>query len=228
MRAIRTPRYKYIRNYAADRVPLVDGIPSDIQHNPSYPEWVQHGRNTVRAPEELYDLVADPLEEHNLIDSSSHQSALQDLRDQLDRYLEETNDPIVVGPYPAPPDSHIDNARLFEHIPEVIFAIRGTLIEEDGVLVLNTQVTPHNPEKISIPLVDAFEEWVGLDFVATCDGRELRGTLQATTDDALVLATGDETHALADLVELIIDSNVYFCIEKPKQPGSHKLAIYPA
>jgi arylsulfatase A-like enzyme len=45
-----------------------------------------------RAPEELYDLAADPWEVHNLAADPAHAKTLQELRAKLDRWMEQTND----------------------------------------------------------------------------------------------------------------------------------------
>jgi hypothetical protein len=54
-------------------------------------------------PEELYDVVEDPYEIHNLVDSSDpeHQAALERLRDVLRGWIEESNDQ---GRTPEPPE----------------------------------------------------------------------------------------------------------------------------
>jgi N-sulfoglucosamine sulfohydrolase len=103
MRAVRTARYKYIRNY-------LPGIPY-MQINPykerSYPPWnliKQLGREQKLTPEaalfaaeskpfeELYDLENDPDELRNLARDPAHVVALRDLRAKLDRWLAEHPD----------------------------------------------------------------------------------------------------------------------------------------
>jgi arylsulfatase A-like enzyme len=98
MRAVRTARYKYIRNY-------LPGIPY-MQLNPykerSYPPWnliKQLARENKLSPEtalfaadhkpfeELYDLQNDPDEVRNLARDPAHVAALRDLRAKLDRWL---------------------------------------------------------------------------------------------------------------------------------------------
>jgi arylsulfatase A-like enzyme len=75
-RAIRTPRWKYIRN---DPSPVID-----VRAPAPVPEPL---RQTL-ASEELYDLSADPSEQHNLIDSAPTTAA--GLRSALDRYAKGT------------------------------------------------------------------------------------------------------------------------------------------
>ncbi len=98
MRAVRTARYKYIRNY-------LPGIPY-MQLNPykeqSYPPWnllkqlAHDGKLTpaqalFAAPskpfEELYDVTTDPDEVRNLAQDPAHVGALRELRAHLDRWL---------------------------------------------------------------------------------------------------------------------------------------------
>src|SRR5439155_9162170 len=42
--------------------------------------------------EELYDIVADPYETQNLAKSPTHQAVLIELRDAVDRWIDESND----------------------------------------------------------------------------------------------------------------------------------------
>lgn len=103
MRAVRTTRYKYIRNY-------LPGIPY-MQLNPykerSYPPWnlikqlAIAGKLTREAAlfaadhkpfEELYDVVNDPDELENMARHPAHVVALRDLRAKLDHWLREYPD----------------------------------------------------------------------------------------------------------------------------------------
>jgi N-sulfoglucosamine sulfohydrolase len=98
MRAVRTDRYKYIRNY-------LPGIPY-MQLNPykerSYPVWnlikelKKEGKLSPEAAlfaadqkpfEELYDLENDPDELVNVARDVKHVEALRDLRAKLDQWL---------------------------------------------------------------------------------------------------------------------------------------------
>jgi len=54
-------------------------------------------------PEEaLYDLVFDPNETNNLVADPRAQDALADMRLRLDRWMRETDDPLLKGDVPAP------------------------------------------------------------------------------------------------------------------------------
>jgi len=112
-RTIRDERYRYIRNFMPER-PFLQT--NDYKER-SYPVWnlikelAALGKLTpVQAvlaaphmpPEELYDVVEDPYEIHNLADSSvpEHQAARQRLSAALERWIEESNDQ---GRTPEPP-----------------------------------------------------------------------------------------------------------------------------
>ena len=57
-----------------------------------------------RPPIELYDLEADPLEQHNLAGDPAVKETEQALRSELDHFLTETNDPVMRGPIERPPE----------------------------------------------------------------------------------------------------------------------------
>lgn len=101
VRALRTERYKYIRNDYHD----LPATPSaDAGRSPSM-EAIralhQRGRLTPlqarifqqpRPAEELYDLEADPTESRNLASDPAHQETLRQLRTRLNVWGEQTND----------------------------------------------------------------------------------------------------------------------------------------
>lgn len=103
LRSVRTERYKYIRNFLPERPHLQPNRYKDGK------EIVQRLRelhaaqqldelaerllfSPTRAPEELYDLAADPFELVNLAADPGHQAPLRELRGRLDRWMEETQD----------------------------------------------------------------------------------------------------------------------------------------
>ena len=114
-RTIRDARYRYIRNFTPER-PFLQ---TNEYKERSYPVWnlikelAAQGKLTPvqdvlaaphMPPEELYDVVDDPYEIHNLADSSvpEHQAARQRLSAALERWIEESNDQ---GRTPEPPPS---------------------------------------------------------------------------------------------------------------------------
>jgi hypothetical protein len=61
------------------------------------------------ASEQLYDLIFDPNEAHNLADDPSVVPALGEMRGRLDRWMHATDDALLNGPVPAPPGARIND-----------------------------------------------------------------------------------------------------------------------
>jgi arylsulfatase A-like enzyme len=91
MRAVRTPRWKYIRNYSDDPVGLDQCDHMEWAHRLC--ELPNQGWLRPRVPEELYNLEADPNEQKNLIADSAFEHELHEMRARLDRHMRETQDP---------------------------------------------------------------------------------------------------------------------------------------
>ena len=101
-RAVRTERYKYIRNLDAE---VPNTPPADAVRSPTFVTMVRMrqtgelmpGQAAIftapKPPEELYDLHADPHELTNLADDPDHADTLATLRDELDAWRSETHDP---------------------------------------------------------------------------------------------------------------------------------------
>ena len=105
-RAVRSERYKYIRRFDGRSSPVLSNI--DDGHTKS--EWLDAGyRESQIEPERLYDTWLDPVERHNLIDSAEHADALADMRARLERWMRETDDPLLHGPVPAPPQAELND-----------------------------------------------------------------------------------------------------------------------
>ncbi len=106
VRAVKTERYSYLRNFLTDR-PFMqpqyrDGRPAievaRKMHKNGELDGVQAFIwNKTRVPEELYDLENDPHEIHNLADDPKYAKVLQEHRDILNAWIEETDDK---GQYP--------------------------------------------------------------------------------------------------------------------------------
>jgi N-sulfoglucosamine sulfohydrolase len=122
LRSVRSDRYRYIRNYMPEHpfsalnrykercfpvLPLMRELHRQGKLTP-----VQQVLMAPRLPdEELYDSANDPHEIKNLAGSSDpeHQRVLQQLRRELDRWIEETNDH---GRLPEPPEIAADFDRI--------------------------------------------------------------------------------------------------------------------
>lgn len=105
IRAIRDKEFKYIRNFMTDR-PLMQSQYRDKTkayktfmqiwksgEAPFEDEWL----SDVRPAEELYDIVNDPHETHNLATDPAYAQTLAMMRERLDGWIEQTNDQ---GQYP--------------------------------------------------------------------------------------------------------------------------------
>ncbi|HRV94675.1 MAG TPA: hypothetical protein P5526_21125 [Anaerolineae bacterium] len=55
------------------------------------------------AEEQLYDLMFDPTEAHNLADDPTMAEVLDDMRGRLSRWMQATDDPLLQGPIAPPP-----------------------------------------------------------------------------------------------------------------------------
>lgn len=98
MRCVRTPRYKYIRRYDHRSAPVLP----NCDDSPSKDYLLEHGlRDRPRHQEMLYDLVFDPQEVNNLADRPEMAEVLQEMRDRLDKWMRETDDPLVSGKMPT-------------------------------------------------------------------------------------------------------------------------------
>ena len=102
IRAVRTERFKYIRNFHPE-LPYAQRI-AYAEEMLTLQVWRRGhaaGRLTgaqriffspAKPREELYDTSRDPYEVENLAGSPEHQSVLRDLRAALDRWMKETKD----------------------------------------------------------------------------------------------------------------------------------------
>ena len=108
-RALRTPDYLYIRNFAPDRWPAGDpeGF-HDIDNGPSKEYVLAHRQQpevrrffelacAKRPAEELYDIRKDPGCTHNLAAAPAHAAAKQRLAAEFDRTLTALKDPRLLG-----------------------------------------------------------------------------------------------------------------------------------
>jgi arylsulfatase A-like enzyme len=105
-RAIRTTRYKYIRRWGDTRVPVLpntdDGPSKDLLLRLGWAE-------REIPPEQLFDLVFDPNEAHNLASDPSYETTLAELRERLERWMRETDDPLLTGHVDPPPGVEVND-----------------------------------------------------------------------------------------------------------------------
>lgn len=99
MRAIRTARYKLIRNFeAAFQVE----VPGDIQAGDIFRADPMPYSGAPHPPLELYDLAADPAEQDNLAGNPTLASVERELDGRLWQWMVETADPLLDGPVASP------------------------------------------------------------------------------------------------------------------------------
>jgi len=111
-RAVRTQRWKYIRRYDDRHRPVLTNCDS----LPSKEMWLSHGwRERHMPPEELYDLIFDPNESHNLAGERAFAEVLDEMRGRLDRWMEATDDPLLDGPVPAPSGAELNDPDGISH-----------------------------------------------------------------------------------------------------------------
>lgn len=99
VRAVRTQRWKYIRRFGERTTPVL----SNCDNSASKSLWLDHGWQAHELKiEQLFDLLFDPHEMRNLAEDVAFRPILQTLRDQLDQWMQHTNDPLRHGNVPAP------------------------------------------------------------------------------------------------------------------------------
>ncbi len=99
-RAVRTRRYKYIRRYDGRTTPVLP----NTDDSPSKTLWMESGwRTRAVAQERLHDLIFDPGEACNVAADAAYAGVLNEMRVRLERWMQETNDPLLYGDLPVPP-----------------------------------------------------------------------------------------------------------------------------
>lgn len=98
-RAVRTRRWKYIRRFGERSRPVLP----NTDDSPSKDLLLRHGWAERAIPaEQLYDLVFDPNEAANLAQDPSCGPALEEMRGRLERWMHDTDDPLLHGEPEAP------------------------------------------------------------------------------------------------------------------------------
>lgn len=106
-RAVRTRRWKYIRNFNHRGRPVLpncdDGLSKDV--------WLKHGwKDKIVDEEQLYDLVFDPNERHNLAGEPRAKATLEEMRGRMAKWMQSTNDPALHGDVAAPSGAVVNDA----------------------------------------------------------------------------------------------------------------------
>jgi arylsulfatase A-like enzyme len=105
-RAVRTERWKYIRRFLDHDTP----VPANTDDSPTKDYLIRHGWLDERIDsEQLYDLVFDPNEAHNLAGEPHLEDTLKGLRALLEEWMRETADPLLDGTVPPPPGAEFND-----------------------------------------------------------------------------------------------------------------------
>ncbi len=104
-RAVRTQRWKYIRHYS----PRERVHPANVDDGPSKRLLMAHGLSDRPVDrEQLFDLVFDPQERHNLAGEADLTGVLEEMRARLHAWMVRTADPLLHGVVPAPAGAIVD------------------------------------------------------------------------------------------------------------------------
>ena len=126
MHYVRTRTHKYIRSFAVTPEEAADAAPAvlstfkggnwvrvDDLDVLSSPAWQSMEHECPRPPpEELYDLVADPLEQHNLADHPAAADILHEMRQAMQAMMERTSSPLLNGGHVPPPEIQREKAAM--------------------------------------------------------------------------------------------------------------------
>lgn len=163
IRSVRTPQYKYIRNFHAYRPHLQRSQYKDgkaivqrlraLHEKEALTSFQDAIFAPHRAPEELYDLERDPFEMSNLAGSPEHAAVLKEQRERLYQWMVETRDPGLI-PEPILEDlgrehgskyAAMQQPEMADRLPRIVATIeagerndrtrlRATLADADPVV----------------------------------------------------------------------------------------------
>ena len=105
-RAIRTRRWKYIRRYDNAKQWALPNCDDSISKTFMLDnDWTAQPVESER----LYDLVFDPLEAHNLTENPDYADVLDEMRERLEQWRSDTDDPVTENQIMVPPDTAVLN-----------------------------------------------------------------------------------------------------------------------
>jgi N-sulfoglucosamine sulfohydrolase len=106
LRAVRSRRWKYIRRFYDYPHPVL----ANCDDSATKQVLVERGWGEETVPEEqLFDLILDPNEHRDLSEDPRHAETLLKMRERLESWMEETDDPIRHGPIPTPPGAYANH-----------------------------------------------------------------------------------------------------------------------
>jgi N-sulfoglucosamine sulfohydrolase len=103
---VRTPTWNYIRRFGGRRVAVLP----NCDDGPSKDVWLRQGwGNRAVSDEQLFDLIFDPNECHNLAGAPDVPDVLAEMRARLDDWMASTADPLLAGRVPAPSGARVND-----------------------------------------------------------------------------------------------------------------------
>lgn len=104
-RAVRTGRWKYVRRFHDYEQPVL----ANCDDSATKELMIEAGWGGQYVPEEqLYDLVLDPNENRDLSSEAEHSGVLSELRELVEAWMEETDDPLRHGSIEPPPGAIVN------------------------------------------------------------------------------------------------------------------------
>ena len=105
LRAIRTERWKYVKRFHDYPRPIL----ANCDDSDTKDLLVAAGWGEREVPvEQLYDLLLDPNEDADLSSDARYAGTLRELRGRVERWMEETVDPLRQGPIEPPPGAIVN------------------------------------------------------------------------------------------------------------------------
>ena len=105
VRAVRTPRWKYIRRWDYRTGPVLPNCDAGLSKD----VWLAADWKECRPDEEaLYDLLLDPNEKNNLVHNEKYKHVLGDMKGRLHSWMKSTSDPLLDGDLPMPSGARLN------------------------------------------------------------------------------------------------------------------------
>lgn len=133
MRCVRTERYKYIKRL----IEYKEQVMSNCDNSLSKDVWAEAGWAERELPrEELYDLIFDPMERCNIAEKPEISEVLNQMRERLQVWMKETDDPALNGLPAIPKTSNICETDSFSPEHNVMTADDQEFCERNKIPVL--------------------------------------------------------------------------------------------
>lgn len=102
-RSLRTEHYRYFERYSERTQP----VRPNIDDGATKKYWL--ATDPTQSPQNLYNIIRDPLEQHNLADDPTHAEVAEELSEQLHNWQQKADDPLLRGILVAPVTAEIND-----------------------------------------------------------------------------------------------------------------------